>query len=72
MPQPSLADKDINWIAQPQHTSRVFRSMTSAGKNVRGLHHRGAGAEKARPSHRRGARKHHGKKRQRKGDGPYY
>ncbi len=51
------SDKDINWIAQPQHTSRVFRSMTSAGKNVRGLHHKGRGAEKFRPSHRRGARK---------------
>jgi large subunit ribosomal protein L15e len=49
-------DKDINWIAQRQHTSRVFRSMTSAGKNVRGLHHRGRGSEKARPSHQRGAR----------------
>jgi len=66
-----ISDKDINWITQKQHTSRVFRSMTSAGKNVRGLHHRGAGAEKVRPSHRRGAKKHHGVKRQRKGDGPY-
>jgi len=35
------SDKDINWITQPQHTSRVFRSMTSAGKNVRSLHHKG-------------------------------
>lgn len=66
-----VTDKDINWICEPQHTSRVFRSMTSAGKNVRGLHHRGAGAEKARPAHRRGAKKHNGVKRQRKGDGPY-
>ena len=40
-------DKDVNWITEKQHTSRVFRSLTSAGKNVRGLHHRGAGAEKA-------------------------
>jgi large subunit ribosomal protein L15e len=51
-----LSDKDIGWIAEKQHTSRVFRSMTSAGKNVRGLHHRGKGSEKARPSHQRGAR----------------
>lgn len=29
---------------------RVFRGLTSAGKEVRGLHHRGLGAEKARPS----------------------
>jgi large subunit ribosomal protein L15e len=63
------ADKDINWITEKQHTSRVFRSLTSAGKNVRGLRHRGAGAEKVRPSHQRGARKHSGKKLQRKGDG---
>ncbi|MDR2707519.1 MAG: 50S ribosomal protein L15e [Nitrososphaerota archaeon] len=52
------ADKDINWIVEPQHTSRVFRSMTSAGKHVRGLRHRGHGAEKVRPSLRKGARKH--------------
>jgi large subunit ribosomal protein L15e len=51
-----VSDKDINWIAEPQHTSRVFRSMTSAGKSVRGLRHRGIGSEKARPSHQRGAR----------------
>jgi len=29
---------------------RAFRGLTSAGKEVRGLHHRGLGAEKARPS----------------------
>jgi large subunit ribosomal protein L15e len=29
---------------------RAFRGLTSAGKQVRGLHHRGLGAEKARPS----------------------
>jgi large subunit ribosomal protein L15e len=62
------SDKDVNWISERQHTSRVFRSMTSAGKNVRGLHHRGRGAEKFRPSHRRGSRKHGGQKLQRKGD----
>ena len=55
------SDKDVNWITERQHTSRVFRSMTSAGKNVRGLHHRGhGGAEKARPSHQRGGRKRKG------------
>lgn len=52
------ADKDINWITERQHTSRVYRSMTSAGKSVRGLRHRGRGAEKVRPSLRKGARKH--------------
>lgn len=33
-----------------RQTRRVFRGLTSAGKEVRGLHHRGLGAEKARPS----------------------
>ena len=41
-------DKDINWITEKQHTSRVFRSMTSAGKNVRGLHHRGSRLRKSK------------------------
>ncbi len=50
------ADKDVNWISQKQHTNRVFRSMTSAGKNIRGLRHKGRGAEKMRPSKRRGAK----------------
>jgi large subunit ribosomal protein L15e len=53
-------DKDVGWILEKQHTSRVFRSMTSAGKNVRGLHHRGRGAEKARPSRRTGNTRKHG------------
>ena len=53
-------DKDVNWITERQHTGRVFRSMTSAGKSVRSLRHRGHGAEKFRPSHRRGARKKRG------------
>ena len=44
------ADKDTNWICQKQHKGRVFRGLTSAGKKVRGLRHKGRGAEKARPS----------------------
>jgi large subunit ribosomal protein L15e len=44
------ADADINWICQKQHRGRVFRSLTSAGKRVRSLRHRGKGAEKFRPS----------------------
>ena len=31
-------------------TRRVFRGLTSAGKQARGLHNRGLGAEKLRPS----------------------
>ncbi len=50
------SDKDINWVCDKAHRGRVFRGLTSAGKKVRGLHHKGRGAEKARPS-RRAARK---------------
>ncbi len=44
------SDKNINWICDSTHRGRVYRGLTSAGKEVRGLHHRGRGAEKARPS----------------------
>jgi large subunit ribosomal protein L15e len=51
---PSIkSDKDINWITEPQHKRRVFRSLTSAGKNIRGLRLKGKGAEKVRPSKRK-------------------
>jgi large subunit ribosomal protein L15e len=46
------SDKDINWISDNVHRGRVFRGLTSAGKEVRGLHHKGRGAEKVRPSRR--------------------
>jgi large subunit ribosomal protein L15e len=46
------SDKDINWICEGVHRGRVFRGLTSAGKAIRGLHHKGRGAEKARPSRR--------------------
>ncbi len=44
------SDKDINWICESAHRGRVFRGLTSAGKEIRGLHHKGRGAEKIRPS----------------------
>jgi large subunit ribosomal protein L15e len=48
---PSIkADPNINWICQKQHKRRVHRGLTSAGKKVRSLRHRGIGAENARPS----------------------
>jgi len=45
----------VDPVLLPDHpivgqTGRAFRGLTSAGKEVRGLHHRGLGAEKARPS----------------------
>lgn len=45
-----LADPRINWICERQHTRRVFRGKTSAGRKGRGLTHKGKGAEKLRPS----------------------
>ena len=44
------ADKDVSWIIEKQHRARALRSLTSAGKNIRGLHHKGKGAERMRPS----------------------
>ncbi len=45
-----LNDKNINWIAEKQHTKRVFRGLTSAAKKSRGLRVKGKGSEHARPS----------------------
>lgn len=45
-----VSDPKINWIQEVQHTGRVHRGLTSAGKKTRGLRHKGIGAEKARPS----------------------
>ena len=51
---PSIVnDNDINWITEPQHKRRVFRSLTSAGKKIRSLRNKGTGAEKVRPSKRK-------------------
>ena len=47
-----VADKDLNWICQPQHEKRVFRGLTSAARRSRGLMNKGKGAEKIRPSNR--------------------
>jgi len=52
-----MSDGDINWICEKQHTHRVFRGLTPAGKKGRGLRNRGMGAEKVRPSIRAHDRK---------------
>ncbi len=44
------ADPNLAWLGQPQHTGRVYRGLTSAGKRGRGLRHKGKGAEALRPS----------------------
>jgi large subunit ribosomal protein L15e len=43
-------DPKINWICQAHQTRRVNRGLTSAGKKSRGLHKKGWGSEKTRPS----------------------
>ncbi len=44
------ADSRISWMANPVHRGRVFRGKTSAGRKIRGLRHKGKGAERLRPS----------------------
>ncbi len=44
------SDENVNWICESVHRRRVFRGLTSAGKKIRGLRHKGRGAEKLRPS----------------------
>ena len=44
------ADSKINWIISNKHTRRVHRGLTSAGRKSRGLHNKGIGTEKVRPS----------------------
>jgi large subunit ribosomal protein L15e len=45
-----MSDPKINWITNASNTRRVLRGKTSAGQRGRGLHHKGRGAEKVRPS----------------------
>ncbi|MFP4170352.1 MAG: 50S ribosomal protein L15e [Methanomassiliicoccales archaeon] len=44
------SDPKINWICSPKQKGRANRGLTSAGKRGRGLHNKGKGAEKLRPS----------------------
>ncbi len=50
-----IKDKDVGRIAKER--KRVLRGLTSAGKRGRGLHKKGKGSEKTRPSIRAGGRK---------------
>ena len=43
-------DPKINWITNPSCKRRVLRGKTSAGQKGRGLHYKGKGVEKVRPS----------------------
>ena len=51
------SDKNLNWICKRKHTNRVLRGKTSAGKRSRGLHSKGKGTEKIRPSRRSNQRR---------------
>jgi large subunit ribosomal protein L15e len=51
-----LSDRRIRWIADPPHKGRVFRGLTSAGTEGRGLRWKGTGAERFRPSRSRNRR----------------
>lgn len=51
-----LADRQIAWIAAPVQKGRVFRGLTSAGKEGRGLRWKGKGSERFRPSYARNRR----------------
>ncbi len=44
------SDPKINWICEKPSKRRVLRGKTSAGQRGRGLHKKGRGAEKVRPS----------------------
>jgi large subunit ribosomal protein L15e len=43
-------DPQIKWITKPKNKRRVQRGKTSAGRRGRGLHKKGKGVEKVRPS----------------------
>ncbi|MDY6958932.1 MAG: 50S ribosomal protein L15e [Halobacteriota archaeon] len=45
-----MADPKLNWICESSHAGRAFRGKTSAGRRGRGLHNKGKGSEKIRPS----------------------
>ncbi len=45
-----LSDNRLSWITGKR--GRAYRGLTSAGRRVRGLRHKGKGVEKARPSRR--------------------
>lgn len=52
-----MSDKDVSWVVDAKHTKRAFRGLSSSGKKSRGLHKKGVGSEKARPSIRANSRR---------------
>jgi large subunit ribosomal protein L15e len=50
------SDPKISWITNPSEKGRVFRGLTSAGTEGRGLRWKGTGTERFRPSRARNRR----------------
>ncbi len=50
------SDPKIQWIAAPAQKGRVYRGLTSAGTEGRGLRWKGKGTERFRPSYARNRR----------------
>ena len=53
---PIQADPKLQWLTSSAHKGRVYRGLTSAGKEGRGLRWKGKGAERMRPSRRQNRR----------------
>ena len=51
-----LADPHVQWIGSAVHKGRVFRGLTRAGRDSRGLRWKGKGTERMRPSRTRNRR----------------
>jgi len=51
-----VADRRVAWIGAPSQKGRVFRGLTSIGREGRGLRWKGKGAERFRPSYQRNRR----------------
>jgi large subunit ribosomal protein L15e len=51
-----LADRQVQWITSGAQKGRVFRGLTRAGRDGRGLRWKGKGAERMRPSRTRNRR----------------
>jgi large subunit ribosomal protein L15e len=50
------SDPRLEWIGSPAQKGRVFRGLTSSGKEGRGLRWKGKGTERFRPSYQRNRR----------------
>ena len=53
---PILSDPRLRWLTSSVHKGRVYRGLTSAGREGRGLRWKGKGAERMRPSRGRNRR----------------